>query len=130
MTRIKTADLLRRRFLRKDIVPVTPGESKQSFFSLMKWAIKLAAPYKKWGFIILMAMLIETVASLATPWPLKVIIDNVVAGRALPKWLSWMEFTRQHESQFQLATIAAIFFVVISVIGSLAGYLENYYNES
>ncbi|HEX4372396.1 MAG TPA: ABC transporter ATP-binding protein [Puia sp.] len=96
----------------------------------MKWAIKLARPYKKWGFIILMAMLIETIASLATPWPLKVIIDNVVAGRALPKWLSWMEFTRQHESQFQLATIAAIFFVVITVIGSLAGYLENYYNES
>jgi subfamily B ATP-binding cassette protein MsbA len=130
MDRIKTADLLRRKFLKKIIDPGSAGEPKQSFFNLMKWAIKLARPYKKWGFIILMAMLIETIASLATPWPLKVIIDNVVAGRALPKWLSWMEFTRQHESQFQLATIAAIFFVVITVIGSLAGYLENYYNES
>jgi ABC-type multidrug transport system fused ATPase/permease subunit len=130
MDRIKTADLLRRKFLKKIIDPGSAGEPKQSFFNLMKWAIQLARPYKKWGFIILTAMLIETVASLATPWPLKVIIDNVVAGRALPKWLSWMEFTRQHESQFQLATIAAIFFVVITVIGSLAGYLENYYNES
>jgi subfamily B ATP-binding cassette protein MsbA len=130
MDRIKTADLLRRKFLKKIIDPGSAGEPKQSFFNLMKWAIKLARPYKKWGFIILIAMLIETVASLATPWPLKIIIDNVVAGRALPKWLSWMEFTRQHESQFQLATIAAIFFVVITVIGSLAGYLENYYNES
>jgi ABC-type multidrug transport system fused ATPase/permease subunit len=130
MTRIKTADLLRRKFLKKDIIPGVAGESKQSFLSLMKWAVGLARPYKKWVFIILLAMLIETVASLATPWPLKIIIDNVVAGRALPKWLSWMEFTRQHESQFQLATIAAIFFVLITIIGSLASYLENYYNES
>jgi ABC-type multidrug transport system fused ATPase/permease subunit len=130
MTRIKTADLLRRRFLKKDIIPGAAGESKQSFFSLMKWAVSLARPYKKWVFIILMAMLIETVASLATPWPLKIIIDNVVGQHALPKWLSWMEFTRQHESKFQLAAIAAVFFVVITIIGSLAGYLENYYNES
>lgn len=130
MDRIKTADLLRRKFLKKDIIPGVAGESKQSFFSLMKWAIKLARPYKKWGFIILMAMLIETVASLATPWPLKIIIDNVVGQHALPKWLSWMEFTRRHESKFQLAAIAAVFFVVITIIGSLASYLENYYNES
>ncbi|HSZ85070.1 MAG TPA: hypothetical protein VK787_03520, partial [Puia sp.] len=71
MTRIKTADLLRRKFLKKDIIPGVAGESKQSFLSLMKWAVGLARPYKKWVFIILLAMLIETVASLATPWPLK-----------------------------------------------------------
>jgi ATP-binding cassette, subfamily B, bacterial len=130
MTRIKTADLLRRVFLKKDIVPVAPVESKQSFITLMKWAVRLARPYKKWVFIILIAMLIETMASLATPWPLKVIIDNVVGQHALPKWLSWMEFTRQHESKFKLAAIAAIFFVVITIVGSLASYLENYYNES
>ncbi|HLY70415.1 MAG TPA: ABC transporter ATP-binding protein [Puia sp.] len=130
MTRIKTADLLRRKFLKKNIDPGSAGEPKQSFFSLMMWAIRLARPYKKWVFIILLAMLIETVASLATPWPLKIIIDNVVGQHALPQWLSWMEFTRQHESKFKLAAIAAVFFVVITIIGSLSSYLENYYNES
>jgi ABC-type multidrug transport system fused ATPase/permease subunit len=130
MTRIKTADLLRRKFLKKNIDPGSAGEPKQSFLSLMLWAIRLARPYKKWVFIILLAMLIETVASLATPWPLKIIIDNVVGQHALPKWLTWMEFTRQHESKFKLAAIAAVFFVVITIIGSLASYLENYYNES
>ena len=37
--------------------------------------------------IILLAMLVETAMSLAAPWPLKIIIDNVVGNHKLPHWL-------------------------------------------
>ena len=32
-------------------------------------------------------MLVEAAASLATPWPLKIVIDNVVGNAPLPGWL-------------------------------------------
>jgi ABC-type multidrug transport system fused ATPase/permease subunit len=81
-------------------------------------------------FIILLAMLTETAASLATPWPLKIIIDNVVGQHPLPHWLRWMDFIVHGEGKFQLAAIAACSFIAITLIGSMAGYAENYYNES
>ena len=39
---------------------------------------ELIRPYRGTLLIILLAMLVETAMSLASPWPLKIIIDNVV----------------------------------------------------
>jgi len=79
--------------------------------------------------VILMAMLIETLIGLASPWPLKIIIDNVVGHHALPPALAWMDRFFPSEKRFQLAAVAALSFIAIAAIGSLAGFLENYYNE-
>jgi len=130
MSQLKASDLLLRRFLKKDNHPGSVGEPRQSFLSLVLWAMRLARPYKKWVLIILFAMLLETVASLATPWPLKIIIDNVVGQHALPGWLAWLDHLLKAGSKFQLATLAAMFYVLITIIGSFAGYIENYFNES
>ena len=35
-------------------------------------------PYRGWLSVVFVAMLVETAASLAAPWPLKILIDNVV----------------------------------------------------
>ncbi len=47
----------------------------------------LVRPYRGTLLIILLAMMVETAMSLAAPWPLKVIIDNVVGSHKLPHWL-------------------------------------------
>jgi ABC-type multidrug transport system fused ATPase/permease subunit len=122
--------MLRKKFFKKNIAVGLLPEEQPSFISLIIWAIGFARPYRKWVIIILMAMIVETVMSLATPWPLKIIIDNVVGHHPLPGSLKWMDDFFNNESKFQLATVAAIVFVVITAIGSLAGYIENYYNES
>jgi ABC-type multidrug transport system fused ATPase/permease subunit len=108
----------------------TVFEEQRSFLSLIKWAISLSRPYKKWVLIILIAMLVETIASLAVPWPLKIIIDNAIGHHPLPQLLQWMDDLFRHENKIQLASLAAVLFVIINVISSLAGYVENYYNES
>jgi subfamily B ATP-binding cassette protein MsbA len=105
------------------------AQQKRSSFSLTIAAIKFSSPYRKWVVIILFAMLFETLASLATPWPLKIIIDNVAGGRPLPGWLSWLDFVFDSGKKLELAATAAIFFIVISAVGAVAGYIENYYNE-
>ena len=106
------------------------SEPQHSFVSLMIWAVRLSRPYRKWVIIILLAMLVEAVMSVATPWPLKIIIDNVVAHGSLPHWLHWTNFLNNSNSKLKMAAIVAFGFVLINAIGSLAGYISSYYNES
>jgi ABC-type multidrug transport system fused ATPase/permease subunit len=106
------------------------SERQHSFISLMLWAVSLSRPYRKWVIIILVAMLIEAVMSVATPWPLKIIIDDVVAHGRFPHWLNWTGFLNPSNSRVTMAAIVAFGFVLINAIGSLAGYINSYYNES
>ncbi len=92
---------------------------------------ELIRPYRGSLAIILMAMLVETAMSLATPWPLKIIIDNVVGHHKMAPWLAhlfgpWMD----GKHQLHIAAVAAIGYVVIALLGALASYIDNYYTES
>ncbi len=64
---------------------------KKSSKSLTSLVFELIKPYKKWLLVIFAAMLLETAMSLLGPWPLKIIIDNVVGHHALPDWLAWIK---------------------------------------
>ena len=109
--------------------PPTTEERKHSFTSPIVWAITLSRPYRKLVLIILLAMIMETLIGLAIPWPLKIIIDSVVGHHPLPGPLQWTHIIFPAENKMQLAAVAAISFVIITALGSLAGYLDNYYNE-
>ena len=92
---------------------------------------ELLRPYRGQLVIILLAMLVETAASLASPWPLKVIIDNVVGSHKLPHGLD--EIVRpmlDHGNKLRVAGLAALAFVLIALLGALASYIDNYYTES
>jgi ABC-type multidrug transport system fused ATPase/permease subunit len=91
----------------------------------------LVRPYRGALLVILLAMLVETAMSLATPWPLKVILDNVVSHHKMSPWLAdilrpWMD----GKHQMHIAALAAIGYVVIALLGALASYIDNYYTES
>ncbi|KAA9332830.1 ABC transporter ATP-binding protein [Adhaeribacter soli] len=90
----------------------------------------LVKPYYKWLLIIFAAMLAETAMSLATPWPLKVIIDNVIADHRLPAWLAWIKGISLNEHKMYLAALAAIAMIVFTILGGLASYTNNYFTES
>jgi subfamily B ATP-binding cassette protein MsbA len=106
------------------------SEKQLSFFDLMKWAISLSRPYQKWVIIILVSMLVEAIMSVATPWPLKIIIDDVVAHGRLPQWLQWANFLLPPDNKLAMAALVALGFVFISALGSVAGYITSYYNEN
>jgi len=98
--------------------------------NLAKLVWVMLKPYKKWLAIIFLAMVMETLMSLATPWPLKIIIDNVIGHRALPGWLSWMDRIFGRENQVGFAAVAAISVIIMAALGSLASYADNYFTES
>jgi len=97
-------------------------------FSLI-WS--LLKPYRSGLVIILAAMLVQTAMSVAMPWPLKVILDNVVGEHKLPPWLD--DFLRPFMTsggKMQIAAAAAIATILIALLGAAASYLANYYTTS
>jgi ABC-type multidrug transport system fused ATPase/permease subunit len=92
--------------------------------------LELVRPYRGWLIIVFIAMVFETAMSLAAPWPLKIIIDNVVGKHKLPEFLHWLRGFSFGEHTLALAGVAALGTVIIAAIGAVAGYIDNYYTES
>ncbi len=91
----------------------------------------LVRPYRGTLLIILSAMLVETAMSVAGPWPLKIILDNVVGSHKLSSWLD--DFLRpvlSGGSKMQIAAAAAIAALIIAVLGAIASYVASYYTTS
>ena len=93
--------------------------------------LSLIRPYRGTLAVILLAMLVETVTSVATPWPLKIVLDNVVGSHKLPGWLAHLlEPILSGSGKMQIAAAAAIVTVLIAGLGALASYIANYYTTS
>jgi subfamily B ATP-binding cassette protein MsbA len=91
----------------------------------------LIRPYRGTLVVILLAMLVETAMSLATPWPLKIVLDNVVADHRLAPWLRYIIGPMLDSGErLHVAALAAIAFVAIAMVGAAASYIDNYYTES
>jgi subfamily B ATP-binding cassette protein MsbA len=91
---------------------------------------KQVKPYTKWLVFIFIAMLVETIMGLAAPWPLKIIIDNVIGNQPLPLWITWVKGFGAQGSRMAWAASAAILLVVITIVGAGAGYVNSYFTES
>jgi subfamily B ATP-binding cassette protein MsbA len=90
----------------------------------------LLRPYRARLIVVFVAMLVETAMSLAAPWPIKVVIDNVVGDHRLPEALAWAHDFGAAHGRMGLAALAAIAVVVIAAIGAVASYIDNYFTES
>jgi subfamily B ATP-binding cassette protein MsbA len=99
----------------------------REMFALIREFVR---PYTGWLIIVFIAMLIETAMSLASPWPLKVVIDSVLGSHPLPDWLRGLKDLSVGDSPWGLALLAGIGVVLIAVVGAIASYIDNYYTES
>lgn len=80
---------------------------------------------------ILAVMLIQVAMSLATPWPLKIILDNVVGNHRLPEWLGGpMGSVVGGRNKVHVAETAAIMTIAIAVASGVAAYVTNYLTET
>ncbi len=81
--------------------------------------------------MVLAAMVVETLMSLAAPWPLKVVLDNVVGGSRLPHWLTgFLQSFLGGAGKTQIALLAGAGFIAIAAIGAAASYIDSYFSES
>jgi ABC-type multidrug transport system fused ATPase/permease subunit len=91
----------------------------------------LVRPYRGTLFIILLAMIVETLMSVAGPWPLKIVLDNVIGSHKLRPWLDHLlSPLLGGGSKMQIAAAAALAAIIIAALGALASYIANYYTTS
>jgi ABC-type multidrug transport system fused ATPase/permease subunit len=91
----------------------------------------LLKPYRSSLVLILLAMLLQMAATVAMPWPLKIVLDNVVGEHKLPGWLAdLLRPVMSSGSKMEIAAGAAIALVVIALVGAIASYVANYYTAS
>lgn len=73
----------------------------------------------------------QTAMSLAGPWPLKVILDNVVVAKhPLPHWMTELLPILGGKNKMHIAELAALFFILFAVLNAVASYIANYYTET
>jgi ABC-type multidrug transport system fused ATPase/permease subunit len=91
----------------------------------------LLRPYR-WNLAaILVAMLVQTAMSVAAPWPLKVVLDNVVGTHHLPPRLAaLLQPFLSTSNKMSIAAAAAVATVLIALVGAVASYVGNYYTTS
>src|SRR6516165_5070185 len=105
-------------------------DEKLTTRQMLRLVVRLLRPYRGWVAIVLFATLIETAMSLAAPWPLKIILDNVLGGHHAPHWMRHAARWIPEHSVMRIAAFAALASVIIAAISALASYVDNYYTES
>jgi ABC-type multidrug transport system fused ATPase/permease subunit len=89
----------------------------------------LLRPYRLNLAIILTATLVSMLMSLAVPWPLKVILDNVVGNHPPPAWIAWLFPMVGGTTKTHIAAAAGIATVAIAVVSGAAYYVASYSTE-
>jgi ABC-type multidrug transport system fused ATPase/permease subunit len=105
------------------------GDEKRA--GMMGLIRELLRPYRGSLAIILTAMVVQSAMTLAAPWPLKIILDNVVVGRRLDSWMArLLQPLLTHGHRVHLAMLAALAVVCIAIFNAVASYTANYFTES
>ncbi len=90
----------------------------------------LVRPYRGWLVVVFAAMMVETVMSLAAPWPLKLVLDDALGNHRLPDWLAWAHDYGFGRHTLGVALFAGVATVIIAAFSAVASYIDNYYTES
>ena len=73
---------------------------------------------EKWNFVVAIACtLVVSVADLLRPWPLKLIVDNILLGKTLPPWLSSLESFFTGEKVWTTVAVASVLIILSAVKG-------------
>ncbi|MDR3660007.1 MAG: ABC transporter ATP-binding protein [Mycobacterium sp.] len=79
--------------------------------------------------IILGVTLVSMLMSLAMPWPLKVVLDNVVGGDPPPGWIAWLVPMMGGHEKAHIAAAAGVATVAIALVSGAAFYVASYTTE-
>jgi len=76
------------------------------------------------------AMLGETLTDILEPWPIKIVLDNILQSKKLPQWLEWFIRNVFGENKLAILNFAVAAVLAIAIIGALSSYLEKYMTTS
>src|SRR5450759_5418751 len=92
--------------------------------------IDLVRPHWKALTIALVAVLGETLTDILEPWPIKVVVDNILQSKALPGWLGGIVAGLFGENTHAVLNFAVAAVAAIAIIGAVSAYFEKYLTTS
>ncbi len=76
--------------------------------------------------IAIVAVMVEGGASLAEPWPLKLVLDTVLKTKPGSRWLRQVAAAAGGTDKLAMLKFAAIAVLVIAAVGAVSSYTERY----
>ena len=90
----------------------------------------LLRPHWKALALAFIAVLGETLSDILEPWPIKIVVDNILQSKKLPDWLGgFVSHTFGHE-KLPILNFAVVAVVAIAVVGATSSYVEKYLTTS
>ncbi|HEX9155185.1 MAG TPA: ABC transporter ATP-binding protein, partial [Nitrospira sp.] len=90
----------------------------------------LLRPHSKTLLIGLFAVMGEGVANLLEPWPLKIVLDNVLKSQPIHGWLNQWVLSTAGTDKLAILKFAAVAVLAIAAIGAVCSYTEKYLTTS
>ncbi len=90
----------------------------------------LLRPHRRALLLGLVAIAGETIADVATPWPLKIVLDNVIGHKESHGWLFGVIKRTVGTQPLQILLFACIAVIVIAVVDAFCSYWEKYTTTS
>ncbi len=95
------------------------------------WTIlEVLRPHSKALTLGLLAVVGESIASLLEPWPLKIVLDNVLKFRPIQGWLNPLIVSIAGTDKLAVVKFAALAVLAIAVLDALCSYAEKYLTTS
>jgi subfamily B ATP-binding cassette protein MsbA len=91
---------------------------------------KLLRPHWKALVVALLAVLGETLADILEPWPIKVVVDNILQSKKLPGQWAALVSSVFGEHTFAILNFALAAVLLIAVAGAVSSYTEKYLTTS
>ena len=81
--------------------------------------LALLRPHWKTLTLALLAVVVETSADLLEPWPLKIIVDNLLQSKPLPHWLAGVVSHMAGHDKLAILNFAVLAVAVIAIVGAI-----------
>lgn len=90
----------------------------------------LLAPHWKQLTLAGIAVVGETAADLAQPWPLKIVLDYVLQSKRMPNWLAKLVHALAGQNPLSILYFAIAAVAIIALVGATSTYSEKYLTTS
>lgn len=92
--------------------------------------IQLIRPHWRALTFAMLAVLGETVTDVLDPWPIKIVVDNIIQSKKLPGWLGGMVVHLFGQNKLAILDFAVLAVAAIAVVGAVSSYVEKYLTTS
>ncbi|HEX7795393.1 MAG TPA: ABC transporter ATP-binding protein [Vicinamibacterales bacterium] len=87
---------------------------------------RILRPHWKTLVVAFIAVIGETAADVLEPWPIAIVVDNILQGKRIAGWLGEAVRLLFGQNASALLIFALVAVLTIAIVGGISGYIEKY----